>query len=476
MPRTRSIRHRIHREQRGQDLVEYVGALAIIALIVGAIAVLGLPSTVSHAIKCSVYSILRLGPCDAAQQAAQRYPVSVTVKTVGWNGRVAIVDSSHTYTLKLTVYSDGTSQLSSTDDGSAGVSARAGFHADAGKIGIDATATAGADLYGANTITWNLPSKQLGEKYFNQLGNTSGAALAGHDLASDLGLGGVYDWATGTSGPPDTGSLPKKYLGDTSVEGGLQGTASAEAEANLGLVHAGASVDATLRAGLQRIDSGPQKGDWVYRESLDASGSGGLAAALFGPHADAYGGASGELTVTFSPDLKPLTADVTGTIDGTWGAGLSSSSPTGSSDQFKPGEGGSESSAGKAGAAGAEQSAGAGSDPVLSADSNEGKGGGTTFQGTIDLTAYPADTADIGQALLGNSTGIQNTITDFNRDGVETIQHFGFEQSTSKYGAGIDAGVGVDAGTTDSTSNMDYQAPQVRDHGGPWHTGSDNNP
>lgn len=446
--------------------------LAIIALVVAAILVLGLPSTISHSIKCSVYQIFGLGSCDSSGGIAQRYPVSVTTKTVGWNGRVAFVNSSDAYTVKLTTYNDGTTQLSTTDLGSSGVGLKAGVHVDAGTVGVDATATASADLYGANTNTWNLPNTKLGKQYFNQLSNTNGFALAGHDLASSLGLGGLFDDVTGTSGPPTAGSLPHQYLDSTAIEGGLQGNAAADAEANLGIVHAGASADITLRKGLQRINSGPMKGDWILRESLDAQGSGGLAAALFGPHADISGAASGEMSIIFSPSMHPLTADVTATADGTWDAALSSSSPSGSTAQLPSGEGGgSGGSAAPGGVSGNEQSAGAGEAPELHVDSNSGQGTGTTFEGEIDLQADPQAAADVGRVIAGDPTAIPTALDDFNNHGTETIQHFQLDQSSEKYGGGVDAGVGVDAGATNSTATMHYHPPEVRQNGGPWHTG-----
>lgn len=452
-------------EERGQDTVEYAGMLAIIAVVVGAILVLALPSTISHAIKCSVYRILQLGSCDSSSGIAERYPVSVTVKTVGWNGRFAFVNGSDAYTVKLTTYNDGTTQLSTTDLGSGGVGLKAGFHAEAGTVGVDATATASADLYGASTIAWNLPNTKLGQKYYNQLGNTSGVALAGHDLAGSLGLGGLFDAVTGTSGPPTAGSLPHRYLNSAGVEGGVQGNAAAEAEANLGIVHAGASVDLTLSKGLQRINSGSMKGDWVLRESLDVQGSGGLAAALFGPHADISGAASGEMSIIFSPSMHPLRADLAATADGTWDAALSSSSPSGSSKQLSTGEGSGS------GASGNEQSAGAGEAPELTVESNSGKGAGTTFLGEIDLQADPQAAADVGRVIAGDPTAIPTALSDFNNHGTETIQHFQLDQSNEKYGAGFDAGVGVDGGVSNGTATMHYQPPQVRQNGGPWHTG-----
>ena len=445
--------------------------LAIIALVVGAILLLALPTTISHAIRCSIDQIFRLGSCDNSSSIATRYPVSVTTKTVGWNGRVAVFNGSDTYTVTLTTFNDGTTQLSSTDVGAGGVGLKAGFHVDAGTVGVDATATASADLYGANSTTWNLPSTKLGSQYFNQLTDTSGLALAGHDVASSVGLGGLFDDVTGTSGPPTAGSLPHRYLNSSGVEGGLQGNAAADAEANLGIVHAGASLGLTLRKGLQRINSGPMKGDWVVRESLDASGTGGVAAALFGPHADLSGAASGEMSITFSPSMQPLTANVTATADGTWDAAPSSSSPSGSSKQFQPGEGDSASSEGASKAAGAEQSAASGEAPALTAESNSGSGSGTTFEGQIDLQADPQAGADVGAVIAGDPAAIPAALDDFNQHGTETIQHFWLDQSSEKYGGGVDAGAGVDGGVSNSSSTMRYQPPEVRENGGPWQRG-----
>jgi hypothetical protein len=44
--------------QSGQDLVEYVGLLAIIAVIVAALFMLGIPSVVAHAVSHAVNGIV----------------------------------------------------------------------------------------------------------------------------------------------------------------------------------------------------------------------------------------------------------------------------------------------------------------------------------------------------------------------------------------------------------------------------------
>ena len=80
---------------------------------------LGIPGQAARAVACAVDKILHAGLCDSGPA----YPVSVSTKSVGYDGRVIIVDAGHSYTVTLTHLSNGTAQISLVNTGTLGVSA-----------------------------------------------------------------------------------------------------------------------------------------------------------------------------------------------------------------------------------------------------------------------------------------------------------------------------------------------------------------
>jgi hypothetical protein len=63
------VADRVRRGQRGQDVVEYAGVLLVVALIIGAVTSIGLPTAIAGDIKCAVQRI-ELNACASGPDAA----------------------------------------------------------------------------------------------------------------------------------------------------------------------------------------------------------------------------------------------------------------------------------------------------------------------------------------------------------------------------------------------------------------------
>lgn len=467
VPWNRRIARRLLRDQRGQDTVEYIGVLAIVAALIGVVlvAVGPLGPTIEHGAECLIAKVFHLNTCTAGPA----YPVRASGTNVGYDGRVAIVNGGHSYTITLTKLSNGTSTITVVDNGKVGVSAQWGADVELGPLGsAGADATVGGGVYGAQTNTWKFPSWSAGQNYYNKISQGSSLGLGAHDVVAGTvgslpggGLAtGLFDKITGASGAPDQGSLPHQYLNSSTTGGGLQGNGDAGAHVNFGPLQDAVGVSAEANAGLQRITYGSGKGDWQLVAGLDASGDGTLANWLFGAQADAAGNVSGDVTVTFSPSGTPQTLEVTASGDGVWGVG-----PSAYAGASVPGKEGSK--PGESGGAG-------GKEPLLSLETNTsgGSGEGSQFTGELDLSNDPQATQDVKSILEGNTSALGDLINQMNSGGTETIQTYHITRSNSKVGAGLSVGAGVAANLSDGSSNATYNPPKTREDGGKWHTGS----
>jgi Flp pilus assembly pilin Flp len=452
------------RGESGQAAIEYGGLLILIAAIFTMLLSLGMAGTVQRAVTCALDKIFQIGPCAAAPA----YPVSVATKTVGYDGRVIIVDGGHSYTVTETHLSNGTAQISLVNTGTLGVSARVGAQVELGPLGgAEAQASAGGGVYVNGSTTWTFPSWATADKYWHQIssGNSLGLAvndalnasvpLAGHFLS------GLFDDITGAKGAPTQHSIDGRYLTANAAGGGAQGAASAGAGANVGSLGADIKASVSAQAGLEHINSGELKGDWQGTVHLTLDGDGSLGDALFGPHASGIGSLDGDVTVTFGPDFTPQELEVTASGDGVWEAtGEGGQPPEGSAHGgTSPEPGGGEGEGGK-------------SEPLLSV-SHEGAGGegvGSKFVGKLDLSHDPAAQAALEQVLGGNTSQIPVLIADMNAHGTEYTQSYHLKKSSSTYGGEVNAGGGGGAELSDDGSSACYDPPRVRQNGGPWST------
>jgi hypothetical protein len=466
---TRRLTWRRLSGETGQDVIELSGLLILVAAMVAGLFTLGMNTRVSHAVECAVAQILRIS--DSACSAPGRYVVGVTTKTVGYSGRVAIVDGSHTYTLTLTRYSDGTATIAEVNTGDLGASAKVGAGIELGPLGgAEAEASAGGGGYIAGSTTWSFHNVGSAEKYWKQISSGGGAGLAAHDGFSSSLLGQIpgatslFDKVTGAHGAPGPGSLPGQYLTATAAGGGIQGSAEGSAGAYAGSLNASVSASINGEGGLEKITSGPQKGDWEATVSLSGNASGALAQSLFGPHADGEGNVNGQANVLFSSKWKPLEIQVTGSGDGVWSAGGSSTTVGNLNAK------GGKAPEGGAPAGGAGEGEG-GHEPLLSLnrDAGDGSGVGSTFTGTIDLAQDPSAAGSLESVLHGNVTQISTLIGDMNTQGTETTQTYHLDRSHSTVGGEANLGVGVGASVSTSGTNACYDPPRERIDGGPWH-------
>jgi hypothetical protein len=451
------------REERGQEVLEWSGILVLVAGIFTLMFALGIPGKAARAVACAVDQIVHAGLCPSGPA----YPVSVSTKTVGYDGRVIIVDGGHSYTVTETHLSNGTAQISLVNTGTLGVSARVGAEVELGPLGgAEAQAQAGGGVYVNGSTTWTFPNWSTADKYWHQIssGNSLGLAIndsldssvpvAGHFLA------GLFDDVTGAKGAPSQNSIDGRYLTATAVGGGAQGSASAGAGANIGSLGADIKASVSAQAGLEHINSGELKGDWQGTIRLSADGDGSLGDALFGPHASGIGTLDGDVTVTFGPDFKPRELEVTASGDGVWEAtGDGGQAPEGSAHAGTSPESGGEGEGGK-------------SEPLLGL-SHEGAGGegvGSKFVGKLDLSDDPAAQAALEQVLRGNTSQIPVLISDMNAHGTEYTQSYHVQRSSSTYGGEVNVGGGGGAELNDGSSSACYDPPRVRQNGGPWTT------
>jgi hypothetical protein len=463
----RPLRHSFA-DQRGQDAVEYLGTLAIVAVLITSVtlAVQTLGPQILQGAECLVAKVFGTG-CGSSPGSA--YPVSSSTKTAGYDARVVAVNGSHGYTITLTKYSDGTSTVTATNTGKLGVSAEVGAGIEAGPLGgADASASIQGGGYGDQVNTWKFPSWSLGQKNFDKIAGGNSLGLTAHDAVSST-VGSLpwvgshitsgFDDLTGASGAPGQGSLPHKYLASSSTGVGLQGSADGEAGVDLGALQAGASASLDAQAGVERITYGPDKGGYQLRGGLDGNATGDLGSALFGAQADGAGNLTGDLSVTFSPSGAPQKLELSASGDGVWGV----SPPTDAKVNI-PGGSGSSGGGDKSGGEG-------GKEPVLSlkTEGSDGSGVGTVFTGELDLSSDPTAASDVTAILQGDTSRLGDLINQMNSNGTETVQTYRISRSTSKVGVKGSVGVGFGGGLNDGNSDTTYNRPQIREHGGPWH-------
>lgn len=91
--------------------------------------------------------------------------------------------------------------------------------------------------------------------------------------------------------------------------------------------------------------------------------------------------------------------------------------------------------------------------------------------GAVDLSNDPSAQAALDQVLQGNTAGISVLVNDMNTHGTQYTQSYHLKQSNSTYGAEVNVG-GGGAALQDGSSSACYDAPCVRQNGGPWTTAS----
>lgn len=469
----RRLSRRLLTDQHGQDAVEYGGVLVVVAVVI-ALVVAGWHSfgpTFVRDVQCLVEKVLGHG-CSAPAP----YPVSASVKSVGYSGRVAIVDGGHSYTVTLTKLSNGTSTITVTNTGSLGVSAQVGAGVELGPLGsADADASIGGGGYADQSETWTFPTWGQGQSDFNKISQGNALGLGAHDLVNSTAgsvpffghaITGAFDDLTGASGAPNQGSLPHKYLSSTAAGAGLQGSGDAKAGVDFGPLSAGVGASLDAHAGMEHIGYGPEKGDWQLVGGLDGNADGSLAGVLFGAQADGAGNVNGEVSVTFSPSGTPETLEISAYGDGVWGV-----SPPTNAKLEVPGSSSSEGGSSGSGEGGDGSGGESGKEPLLSieSDGSEGSGVGSMFTGTLNLANDPQAEQDVNLILQGDPAPIGDLVHQLNTSGTESVQTYHISRSSSTYGGKASVGVGVGASLIGGSSSAKYSPPETRENGGPWH-------
>lgn len=428
--------------------------------------------TIGREAACLVAKVFGLGTCSSGPV----YPVSASVKTTGYSGRVAIVDGGHSYTITLTKLSDGTSKITVVDNGKLGVSAQVGADAELGPLGgAGADASIGGGGYGQQSDTWTFPSWSQGQNYFNQISHGNALGLTAHDTVnSAVGwlpwvghhVTGWFDGLTGASGAPSQDSLPHKYLTSTSTGGGAQGSADAGAHVDFGPLQAGVNASLEANAGLQHINYGSEKGDWQLVAGLDGSADGDLADWLLGAQADGAGNIQGDVNVTFSPSGAPETLEVSASGDGVWDV-----APPSSARVDIPGSSSGNPEGGSSKGGGAPSGGESGKEPLLTLETRGGGGNGvgSTFTGTLDLSSDPQAAQDVTLILEGDTSALGDLIDQMNSSGTETIQSYRISRSNSTIGGSLSVGAGGGASLSNGSSTATYNRPKMRENGGKWH-------
>jgi hypothetical protein len=467
---------------RGQDAIEYVGALVLVAAVIAVVLVVvsTLTPGLASDVKCAIEKIFGNG-CSGPPV----YAVSQKVKTAGWDGRALIVDGSHDYTIAMTKYSDGTATITVNNIGNLGVSAKIGADIEAGPgFDLGADASAGIGGYGQQSNTWRFKNWSQAQTAYDHIANGSGLGLASHDAAQSvcnsaipfgLGCGPIthaWDSLTGSHGAPGSGSLPHKNLYSSSVSAGAQGSADAGADANFGPLSAGVKAAVDAHAGLGHVSYGPDKGDWQLLGGLDGTAGGHLSEDLFGGTAEGQGTINGDVTVLFSADGTPKQLEVTASGDGVWHvaapSGFDPKLPSSISVGESPGE---KKPAGDGGGSEGGGSEG-GKEPLLkfTSDSSEGSGYGSEFSGSLDLTTHPDAAQDVNSLLEGDPTKIDALINDMNTSGEERVWNYKVDRSDSSYGASGNFVVGAAGHVNDGSASMEDSPPEIREDGGKWHS------
>ena len=465
-------------DERGQDAIEYVGALVLVAAVIAVVLVVvsTLTPGLTGDVKCAIDKIF------GSDCSSPVYAVSQKVKTAGWDGRALIVDGSHDYTIAMTKYSDGTATITVNNVGNLGVSAKVGADIEAGpgfELGADASAGIGG--YGQQSNTWRFKNWSQAQTAYDGIANGSGLGLASHDAAQSVcqsvvpfGLGcgtvtHVWDSVTGSKGAPGSNSLPHKNLYSSSVSAGVQGSADAGADANFGPLSAGVKAAIDAHAGLGHVSYGPDKGDWQLLGGLDGTASGHLSEDLFGGTAEGQGTINGDVTVLFSPNGTPKELEVTASGDGVWHVAPPSAFNPRLPSSISVGE---SPGAKKPGGEPSGGSSEGGKEPLLkfTSDSSEGSGYGSEFSGSLDLSADPAAAQDVNSLLEGDPTKIDALINDMNTSGEERVWNYKVDRSDSSYGASGNLVVGAAGHVNDGSASMQDSPPQIREDGGKWHS------
>jgi hypothetical protein len=440
--------------EQGQTAAEYMGILLLVALITGALVVLGLQTRIADQVGLLICRIAG-GDCTAQRAAVDKdCLVSSSTSKGGAAVTVAIVKVGEESTMIKQVYADGRTVFTLLKNGSVAAELIAGAKARAGKVGFDATASAsaGGKLEGARTYTFTDPEEA--EEFERQVRDHGSFGQVARDAVEGFDPFGVKDWVLdNTIGEDvDPEDLPEPDSTYVSAEAFIKG--EAKAIGNVVIADAGARGLLQYAGGARLYTSGPDEGKVELNLKIDAEAAANLGLLTLGPEVE--GKAQFIATVTLDKDhgYRPSHLRVVGTAG--YNGDLSDADLT-----LRPTEGQLKE---------VQDALGAGKLESAAFGSTDGSGQQVEFRADMDLET-DADRADALALFSGNvpaAVSAANLARRMDEEGRLTLQVYDTTSSNTEAGLKVGLGAGVGAEGSQSRDDRDLGGSWVREPGAGW--------
>ena len=440
--------------ERGQTAAEYMGVLLLVALITGALVLLGLQTQIANQVGLLICRIAG-GDCAAQRAAVDKdCLVSSSTSKGGVAVTVAIVKVGEESTMIKQVYADGRTVFTLLRNGSVGAELIAGAKAKAGKIGFDATAaaSAGGKLEGARTYTFTDAEKA--EEFEHQVRQHGSFGQVARDAVEGFDPFGVKDWVLdNTIGEDvDPEDLPEPDSTYVSAEAFIKG--EAKAIGNVVIADAGAKGLLQYAGGARLYTSGPDKGKVELNLKIDAELAANLGLLTLGPEVN--GKAQFIATVTLDKDhgYRPSHLKVVGTAG--YNGDLSDADLA-----FRPTEGQLKE---------VQDALKAGKLKSAAIGSTDGSGQQVELSAEMDLTT-DAERTDALALFSGNvpaAVAAGNFVQRLDDKGRLTLQAYDTTSSNTEAGLKVGLGAGVGAEGSQARDDRNLGGSWVREPGAGW--------
>lgn len=442
------------RGERGQVSAEWMGALFVVALVIGAFVASGMAGDIATGMKDA---ICRITGGECGEQTASTDPEKCTVSQSTTSSSadvfVAFVEVGKKSTLIKEVFSDGSVQYTLIDNSSAAGKLFAGGKANIGKYGanLSAEASAGGELDGAQVFEF--PDEKSAKEFEDKVKAAGGFDGIIRDLAdyndSILGipnpLGGVDDWVldqVGVDDDKDLGTPSAEYVsGQLFIEG------KGKAAAGVGGIDGELAAAIKGAGGVKTYTSGPKKGQSEVYIKLNGDANGQLMASLFGVGGGIAGDVEGVVTLKLDENFKPTEFSVKSSAG--YNGSLDLNGELKVTDPEKVGKVFAE----------------------AAVTGSEGSGQKLEFEGTLDMND-PENAAAVLSLLNPRPGGLaQGAIAVGQRldeDGKLTLDTSSTSESEAggsvKVGVGVGGGGGISSSQKDETRTAGLERPP----GGTW--------
>jgi hypothetical protein len=440
--------------EQGQTAAEYMGMLLLVALITGALVVLGLQTRIADQVGLLICRIAG-GDCTAQRAAVDKdCLVSSSTSKGGAAVTVAIVKVGEESTMIKQVYADGRTVFTLVKNGSVAAELIAGAKARAGKVGFDATASAsaGGKLEGARTYTFTDPEEA--DEFERQVRDHGSFGQVARDAVEGFDPFGVKDWVLdNTIGEDvDPEDLPEPDSTYVSAEAFIKG--EAKAIGNVVIADAGARGLLQYAGGARLYTSGPDEGKVELNLKIDAEAAANLGLLTLGPEVE--GKAQFIATVTLDKDhgYRPSHLRVVGTAG--YNGDLSDADLA-----LRPTEGQLKE---------VQDALKAGKLESAAFGSTDGSGQQVEFRADMDLTT-DADRADALTLFSGNvpaAVSAANLARRMDEEGRLTLQVYDTTSSNTEAGLKVGLGPGLGAEGSQTRDDRDLGGSWVREPGAGW--------